>query len=86
MYYTYVLYSEKFDRIYIGQTHDLNVRLERHNNGLVFSTKPYLPWELIYHETFETRRESMRREKELKTHKGRDFIRNKLVRVRLLPD
>jgi putative endonuclease len=86
MFYTYVLYSKKFDRIYVGQTNNLKTRLEKHNTGLIFSTKPYEPWEMIYHEEFDTRAESMKREKELKSHKGRDYIRNKLVRVRHLPD
>jgi len=34
----------------------------------------------------ETRSEAMIREKELKSHKGKDFIREQLVRVRQLPD
>ncbi len=35
----YILYSEKFDRYYIGQTQDFNERLSRHNSGHVPSTK-----------------------------------------------
>ncbi len=75
MYYTYVLYSPNFDQIYIGHTDNLNQRQERHNAGLVKSTKRYIPWKLIYYETFETRSEAMKREKELKSHQGREFIR-----------
>ena len=85
MYYTYVLYSKKFDRIYIGQSDDIIIRLDRHNKGKVRSTKAYVPWEMIYHESFNTRSEAMGRERELKSHKGRDYIRE-LVRVRQLPD
>jgi len=62
MYQTYVLYSEKFDRIYIGQTSNIEYRLERHNKGLVRSTKHYIPWRLIYIEEYETRTETMKRE------------------------
>lgn len=29
---------------------DLRKRVKEHNNGLNFSTKPYLPWQLIYYE------------------------------------
>ena len=88
MYYTYVLYSPKFDKIYIGQTDNLVNRLERHNLGMVRSTKVYLPWDILHFEVFKTRGEAMRREKELKTHIGRDFIRDILLngRVRQLPD
>ena len=87
MFYTYVLYSELFDRIYIGQTNNLTLRLSDHNSGNCKSTKPYSPWTLTYYEEFQTRRESMKREKELKSHRGRDFIREMLNgRVRQLPD
>jgi putative endonuclease len=48
----------------------------------------HLPWELIYYEEFDARSVAMKREKELKSHKGRDYIREKIlpVRVRQLPD
>jgi putative endonuclease len=74
MYHVYVLYATHIDRIYIGQTNDLEQRLSKHNNGLVKSTKPYRPWKLVYTESYSTRSEAMKREKELKSHKGRDFI------------
>jgi putative endonuclease len=84
MYYVYVLYSGKFDRIYIGQTNDISARIWKHNNGLVKSTKAYVPWHVVYSESFVTRSEAMRREKELKSHQGRDFIR-KQIRNRQSP-
>jgi putative endonuclease len=80
MYYTYILYSPEFDKIYIGHTDNLEKRLERHNLGLVRSTKAYLPWELIYFETFDTRAVAMKRERELKSHQGRNFIRESLLK------
>ncbi len=88
MYYSYVLYSRKFDKLYIGQTSGLNIRLQQHNDGLVTSTKHYVPWELVHFEKFRTRSEAMKREKELKSHTGRETIREmyKLVRVRQMPD
>jgi predicted GIY-YIG superfamily endonuclease len=47
MYYTYVLYSKTFHRLYVGQTSNLSTRLEEHNSGKTKSTKHYIPWELI---------------------------------------
>ena len=79
MFYTYILYSKVFDRIYVGQSDDLPGRLARHKKGRVKSTKAFRPWELIYSEKFQSRSEAMRREKELKIHKGRDWIREKLL-------
>jgi len=43
MYYAYIIESEKNERYYIGQTDDLEARLDRHNKGRNHSTKPYLP-------------------------------------------
>ncbi|MCX6138061.1 MAG: GIY-YIG nuclease family protein [Ignavibacteriales bacterium] len=49
-YTVYVLYSEKYDRLYIGQSEDLERRLAQHSRGEIFSTRPYLPMKLIYSE------------------------------------
>ena len=46
-YYIYILYSELFDKYYIGQTKDYKQRLYRHNNDEqnTFTAK-YKPWKL----------------------------------------
>jgi len=80
LYFVYVLYSKRADRIYAGHTDNLALRLERHNQGKVRSTKPYSPWEIIYTEPFSTRGEAMKREKALKSYQGRQFIRNMLLK------
>jgi putative endonuclease len=46
MFYVYIIYAAKADRYYIGQTHDFNERLKRHNSGYESATSPYIPWEL----------------------------------------
>lgn len=75
MYKVYVIYSLKFNKIYIGQTEDLERRLFEHNNKLLSAyTKKYTPWEIIYVEEFPTRNEAIIREKQLKSQKGREFI------------
>ena len=77
----YVIYSKLFDQIYIGQTKNIESGLERHNIGLVKSTKPYLPWIVIHTEKYSIRAEAMKREKELKSHQGRNFIRENFIPV-----
>ena len=62
----------------MGQTNNIENRLRRHNSGLVRSTKSRIPFELVYNETFETRAESMRREKDLKGGQGRKWIKEKV--------
>ena len=79
IYYAYVLYSSKFDRIYIGHTSNLEQRYTAHNLGKSKFTKKIIPWKLVYFEEFPTRSLAMKREKELKSHKGRDFIRREIL-------
>lgn len=74
MYYVYILYSAHADRYYVGQTDNLASRLQHHNDGKVTSTKAYVPWEMKYHETHETRSEAMLREREIKARKSRRYI------------
>ena len=48
MYYIYILYSEKYDKYYVGLTNDLERRLDEHNSGLKSNfTSKYRPWKLI---------------------------------------
>lgn len=48
-FFTYILQSEKTGRLYIGQTADLNKRLEEHNSGLSSSTRGHVPWKIIHY-------------------------------------
>jgi putative endonuclease len=75
-YWVYVLQSQSTSRRYIGQTDDLERRLARHNDGLVFSTSAYRPWRLVHSEKCQTRSEAMQRERFLKSGQGRQFLTN----------
>ena len=46
-YYVYILESEVTGSFYIGQTQDIDARLEKHNKGYVKSTKAKRPWKLV---------------------------------------
>jgi putative endonuclease len=74
MFTTYILQSIKFDKIYIGQTSNIEKRLERHNKKRVRSTKAYAPYKVIFSRNFSSRSESMRFEKKLKSYKSKDYI------------
>ncbi|MBI2589010.1 GIY-YIG nuclease family protein [Candidatus Saccharibacteria bacterium] len=78
MYYTYVLYSVKDRKHYIGCTPDLQARLESHQKGLVTSTVYRRPLKLIYYEACRTHKDALRREKYLKTHYGKMFLDKRL--------
>jgi len=74
MYFVYILKSFKTNRYYIGQTSNLKLRLREHNLGLVKSTQFGRPWKLRYWESYLTRAEAMKRERQLKSYKhGRAF-------------
>ena len=49
-------------------------RISLHNNGNVESTKNRRPLELLYYEEIEDRAEAAKREKFLKSGKGREFL------------
>ncbi|MFA6260587.1 MAG: GIY-YIG nuclease family protein [Bacteroidia bacterium] len=75
MFTVYVLYSDAFNKIYIGFTSDLTNRMLSHNQLATKGyTIKYRPWRVIHTETFASKVEAMKREKELKSAKGRQFI------------
>jgi putative endonuclease len=75
MFYTYVLKSFKNGNLYTGSTNNIVRRLSEHNNGQTKYTKIAGPFELIYKETYNTKTEAIKREKFLKTGKGRELLK-----------
>lgn len=76
MFTTYVLFSRKFDQIYIGYTTDLIGRFHTHNTlATKGHTIKFRPWEVIHVEFFYEKKDALKREKELKSFQGRKFIR-----------
>ncbi len=76
MFTVYVLFSEKFNKHYVGFTSDLESRLLSHN---VLATKgftiKYRPWKIIYTKIFDSKKEAMEYELWLKSGIGRNFIK-----------
>jgi putative endonuclease len=77
-YYVYVLRNPD-GKTYVGQTNDLERRLHQHNDpeckGTLHTKRHPGPWTLLHSEELPTRSAAMRRERELKTGKGREWIR-----------
>ena len=78
MYFTYVLQSDNDGMLYVGFTRNLKLRFEQHEKGLVESTKKRRPLKLIYYEACFNRIDATRREKYLKTHYGKLFLKKRL--------
>ena len=83
MFYTYILQSSKSHKLYYGHTKDLKNRFNQHNNGEVFSTKPYLPWKLVWYCAFQTIKQAKDFELYLKSDSGKAFAYKRLVSVAL---
>jgi putative endonuclease len=70
MYYVYAIRSILNGRIYIGQTENLEKRIEFHNKGKVKSTKNQGPWEFVAVQNVESRAKATWVEKNLKNSHG----------------
>jgi putative endonuclease len=78
MEYTYVLISERDGKFYTGSTGDLRKRFRDHNEGRVRSTAYRRPWKLLYYEACLHSWDARRRERFLKTGKGKRYLNNRL--------
>jgi putative endonuclease len=76
MYYSYILYSSKLDKYYIGSTSDLAGRLRRHNSSGSGFTSTGKPWELVYQEEYPDKSQALKREKQLKSWKSRERLQS----------
>jgi putative endonuclease len=63
---------------YTGYTNDLRSRFEKHQAGKVDSTKHRRPFKLIYFEGCRNKKDAIKREKYLKTHYGKMFVKKRL--------
>lgn len=84
MYEVYVLYNKKNYKFYIGQTIDLAERLLLHRNKFFknsYTSRFDGTWNVVYKEQFVTRTESLKREKQLKSFRGREFIKKTVLKI-----
>ena len=79
MNYTYVLLSERDGRFYTGSTTDLRARIREHAAGRVRSTAYRAPLVLAYYEACVNLEDTCRRERFLKTGKGKRYLNNRLA-------
>jgi putative endonuclease len=69
-YFTYVLWSPKGERFYVGISEDPVQRLAQHNAGISGWTTRYRPWRLVYTEQHADYTAARKREIELKAQNG----------------
>ncbi|MDO8466799.1 MAG: GIY-YIG nuclease family protein [bacterium] len=80
MFTIYAIYNKQNKKFYIGQTDDLEQRIKFHNEKMFkgYTSRFDGSWELIYSETVSTRPEALLREKQLKSFRGREFIKKQI--------
>ncbi len=74
MPYTYILFSIKLNKYYIGACTDIDRRLYEHNIGHSKFTSLGVPWSLEYKELYETLTEAKSKELYIKRMKSRKYI------------
>ena len=82
MYYVYVMKSLKDNELYTGFTDNLERRIKEHNNREEVSTKSRVPFKLIYFEGCLNKKDAIAREKQLKTGRGKKYLRDRLRNYR----
>ena len=82
MYFIYVIRSIPFGNLYKGFCSDLAKRLAEHNGGKTKSTKPFIPWEIVYFEKTEDIDQAISREKYFKSAAGRRFLK-KVIQIQV---
>jgi len=78
MFYVYVVFNKKVNKFYIGQTENLAERVRFHNNKFFkgsYTSRFDGAWELVYSEVYSNRVDAVKREKQLKSFRGRQFVK-----------
>ncbi len=76
MPFTYIIYSAKLDKYYVGACIYLDRRLYEHNIGHSKFTSLGIPWQIVYTEGYQTLPEAKKRELQIKKMKSRKYIEN----------
>ncbi len=88
MHYLYILYSKKLDRYYVGETADVEFRINLHLNK-AFSksfTSKSNDWEIVLEYETQTKEESLFLERFIKRMKSKKFIEKVIMYPNILDD
>ncbi|MBW6479359.1 MAG: GIY-YIG nuclease family protein [Bacteroidales bacterium] len=80
-YFVYILFSEKFDKLYIGHTNNIDRRIYEHNLGHEKSTRSGIPWKLVYSRAFASRSEAYNEEQRIKKRKSKKYLEKLINQV-----
>ncbi len=71
----YVLKSLQRNYFYVGLTNNIDRRVRQHQEGKERTTRPYLPFQLLVAEEYETRADARIREKYFKSGIGKERLK-----------
>ncbi len=74
MYHTYILFSIKKNKYYIGSTSNLEERIKKHNSNHKGFTGGIGDWQVVYQENYQSKSEATQREMQRKKWKSRKII------------
>jgi len=83
MFYVHAIFNPKHNKTYIGQASDLVARIEAHQDNIFdnsYTSRFDGECKLIYKEKVATRQEALKREIQLKSFRGREFIKKFIPR------
>ena len=88
MHYLYILFSESTQKFYIGETHDINERLIKHQNHLYSNsfTKIADDWKVVLSLSCNNKEEAVFLEKFIKRMKSKTFIKKIISNPSILKD
>jgi putative endonuclease len=66
IYWLYILYSDSLGKYYVGSTHELDARLQRHLSNHHGFTAAAKDWQLVYSERYSSKIEALKREQQIK--------------------
>ena len=81
MHYLYIIYSETTNKFYTGETHDVEERLQKHNNHDYDNsfTKIATDWKLVLQFNCTDRKSALFLEQFIKKMKSRKFIEKIII-------
>ncbi len=81
MFIVYAIYNKRHRKFYIGQTEDIETRELLHNEKTFknsYTARLEGDWVIIYQEQVQSRQQALKREKQLKSYRGRQFIKQNI--------
>ena len=79
MHFVYIIYSNDLNKFYVGETSDIEVRIERHGKDKSKFTGKAKDWKLIWSVKLINRTEALKLEKKIKNRGIKRFLEDSKI-------